>query len=113
VLSRYAGRMTVRDLLTALQALPRDAEQLLAFEAGCEDYGEREIDESSGKAAEYTCTSVPAGTTRRHAGRPCCCPGPKLKSRSWLLTGQVRPGTSVKPAVARGWTGAAARPPSR
>jgi hypothetical protein len=36
--------MTVRDLLTALQALPRDAE-LLAFEAGCEDYSEREIDE--------------------------------------------------------------------
>lgn len=27
--------MTVRDMLTALQALPRDAE-LLAFEAGCE-----------------------------------------------------------------------------
>jgi hypothetical protein len=27
--------MTVRDMLTALQTLPRDAE-LLAFEAGCE-----------------------------------------------------------------------------
>jgi hypothetical protein len=36
--------MTVRDLLTALQALPRDAE-VLAFEAGCEDYCEREVDE--------------------------------------------------------------------
>jgi hypothetical protein len=36
--------MTVRDMLTALQTLPRDAE-LLAFEAGCEDYGEREVDE--------------------------------------------------------------------
>ena len=36
--------MTVRDMLTALQARPRDAE-LLAFEAGCEDYCEREIDE--------------------------------------------------------------------
>lgn len=34
--------MTVRDLLTALQALPQDAE-LLAFEAGCEDYCEREL----------------------------------------------------------------------
>jgi hypothetical protein len=33
--------MTVRDMLTALQALPRDAE-LLAFEAGCED-SEREV----------------------------------------------------------------------
>jgi hypothetical protein len=42
--SRYAGRMNVRDMLTALQALPRDAE-LLAFEAGCEDYCEREVDE--------------------------------------------------------------------
>ena len=36
--------MTVRDLLTALQMLPRDAE-LLAFEAGCEDHCEREVDE--------------------------------------------------------------------
>jgi hypothetical protein len=30
---RYAKRMTVRDMLSALQTLPRDAE-LLAFEAG-------------------------------------------------------------------------------
>jgi hypothetical protein len=36
--------MTVRDMLTALQVLPRDAE-LLAFEAGCEDYCERGVDE--------------------------------------------------------------------
>jgi hypothetical protein len=42
--SRYSERMTVRELLTALQALPRDAE-LLAFEAGCEDYCEREVDD--------------------------------------------------------------------
>jgi hypothetical protein len=40
----YSERMTVRDMLTALQTLPRDAE-LLAFEAGCEDYCEREVDE--------------------------------------------------------------------
>jgi hypothetical protein len=33
--SRYAERMTVRDMLTALQALPRDVE-LMAFQAGCE-----------------------------------------------------------------------------
>ena len=32
-LDRYAECMTVRDMLSALQALPRDAE-LLAFEAG-------------------------------------------------------------------------------
>jgi hypothetical protein len=36
--------MTVRDLLTQLQQLPRDAE-LLALEGGCEDYCEREVDE--------------------------------------------------------------------
>ena len=31
-------------MLTAVQTLPRDAE-LLSFEAGCEDYCEREVDE--------------------------------------------------------------------
>jgi hypothetical protein len=36
--------MTVREMLTALQALPRDAE-LLAFETGCEEYCERETDD--------------------------------------------------------------------
>jgi hypothetical protein len=36
--------MTVREFLAELQHLPRDAE-VLAFEAGCEAYCEREIDE--------------------------------------------------------------------
>jgi hypothetical protein len=36
--------MTVRDLLAQLQYLPRDAE-VLAFEAGCEEFCEREVDE--------------------------------------------------------------------
>ena len=36
--------MTVRELLTELQRLPRDLE-VLAFEAGCEDFCEREVDE--------------------------------------------------------------------
>jgi hypothetical protein len=36
--------MTVREFLAELQRLPRDAE-VLAFEAGCEEYCEREIDE--------------------------------------------------------------------
>jgi hypothetical protein len=36
--------MTVREFLAELQRLPRDAE-VLAFEAGCEDYCEREVDE--------------------------------------------------------------------
>jgi hypothetical protein len=36
--------MTVRDLLTGLQHLPRDLE-VLTFEAGCKDYCEREVDD--------------------------------------------------------------------
>jgi hypothetical protein len=36
--------MTVRELLAELQRLPRDTE-VLAFEAACEDYCERELDE--------------------------------------------------------------------
>jgi hypothetical protein len=36
--------MTVSEFLAELQRLPRDAE-VLAFEAGCEEYCEREIDE--------------------------------------------------------------------
>jgi hypothetical protein len=40
----YARHMTVGDMLATLQRLPREAE-LLAFEPGCEDYCEREVDE--------------------------------------------------------------------
>ena len=36
--------MTVREMLAELQRLPGDAE-LLAFEVGCEDYCEREVDD--------------------------------------------------------------------
>jgi hypothetical protein len=36
--------MTVRELLAELQRLPRDLE-VLAFEAGCEDYCECEVDD--------------------------------------------------------------------
>ena len=36
--------MMVREFLAELQHLPRDAE-VLAFEAGCEEYCEREVDE--------------------------------------------------------------------
>ena len=36
--------MTVREFLAELQRLPRDAE-VLAFEAGCEEYCEREVDD--------------------------------------------------------------------
>jgi hypothetical protein len=57
--------MTVREMLVELQRLPRDAE-LLAFEAGCEDYCEREVDEvewQGGRAAGRTCILVPAAMT--------------------------------------------------
>jgi hypothetical protein len=43
-LARYGEWMTVRELLAQLQHLPRDLE-VLAFEVGCEDYCEREVDE--------------------------------------------------------------------
>ena len=36
--------MTVRELLAALQRLLRDGE-VLAFEPGCEEYCEREVDD--------------------------------------------------------------------
>jgi hypothetical protein len=36
--------MTVREFLAELQRLPRDAE-VLAFETGCEEYYEREVDD--------------------------------------------------------------------
>jgi hypothetical protein len=36
--------MTVRELMATLQQLPKDVE-VLAFEAGCENYCEREVDE--------------------------------------------------------------------
>jgi hypothetical protein len=36
--------MTVRELMATLQQLPKDVE-VLAFEAGCEDYCEREVDD--------------------------------------------------------------------
>jgi hypothetical protein len=41
----YSRRMTVREMLATLQQFPRDAE-VLAFEAGCEEYCEREVDEA-------------------------------------------------------------------
>jgi hypothetical protein len=37
--------MTVREMLATLQQLPRDAE-VLALEASCEEYCEREVDEA-------------------------------------------------------------------
>jgi hypothetical protein len=53
--SRYAKRMTVRDMLTALQTLPRDAE-LLAFEAAVRTTASASLMRLSGRAAGCTCT---------------------------------------------------------
>ena len=44
--------MTVRELLAELQRLPRDLE-VLAFEAACEDYCEREVDELELKGGRF------------------------------------------------------------
>jgi hypothetical protein len=56
-------------MLTALQALPRDAE-LLAFEAGYEDYYEREAEEVEWQGGRVYLHLAPAGTTRHAARRP-------------------------------------------
>jgi hypothetical protein len=40
----YSWGMTVREMLRQLQLLPQDA-GVLAFEAGCEEYCEREVDQ--------------------------------------------------------------------
>jgi hypothetical protein len=56
-------------MLTALQALPRDAE-LLAFEAGYEDYYEREAEDVEWQGGRVYLHLAPAGTTRHAARRP-------------------------------------------
>jgi hypothetical protein len=43
--------------------------ELLAFEAGCEDYCEREVGEVEWQVAACTSISVPAVTTHRSANR--------------------------------------------
>jgi hypothetical protein len=58
--------MTVREFLAELQRLPRDAE-VLAFEAGCEEYCEREIDEVEVQAGRVY---LHLGARRDDAERP-------------------------------------------
>jgi len=58
--------MTVRGMLTTLQILPRDAE-LLAFEAGSEDYCEREVDEVQWQGGQvYLHLGVRRDNSRQH-----------------------------------------------
>jgi hypothetical protein len=57
----------VRDMLKALQTLPRDAE-LLAFEAGCEDYCEHEVEWQGGWV--YLDLGAAATTRRRNRDHP-------------------------------------------
>ena len=63
--------MIVRELLAQLQHLPRDLE-VLAFEAGCEDYCEREVDEVElqGGRVYLHLGAPPRRTTATVAGRP-------------------------------------------
>ena len=58
--------MSVRGMLTTLQTLPRDAE-LLAFEAGSEDYCEREVDEVQWQGGQvYLHLGVRRDNSRQH-----------------------------------------------
>jgi hypothetical protein len=68
--------MTVRDVLTALQALPRDAE-LLAFEAACEDYRKREIDEVEWQGGQVY---LHLGARHNDPPRPSSPPMPNRRS---------------------------------
>jgi hypothetical protein len=52
------------EMLAELQRLQRDAE-LVAFEAGCEESCEREVDEVEWQGAGCTCILAPDETTRR------------------------------------------------
>jgi hypothetical protein len=62
----HAECMTVRELLAELQHLPRDAE-LLAFEAGCEEYCEREVDEVEWQGGRvYLHLGAPRDDAPRH-----------------------------------------------
>jgi hypothetical protein len=54
-------------MLKALQTLPRDAE-LLAFEAGCEDYCEHEVEWQGGWV--YLDLGAAATTRRRNRDHP-------------------------------------------
>jgi hypothetical protein len=81
--------MTVRELLAELQHLPRDLE-VLAFEAGCEEYCEREVDDylassrrspgrrsrgaggASGRVVDALILRRPPRTWRRRCGYSGC-----------------------------------------
>src|SRR5215211_5953257 len=83
--------MTVREFLAELQHLPRDAE-VLAFEAGCEQYCEREIMMRwRCRAAECTCISVPDETTRNAASKP----GSEVRCRALVAAAARRLGGVV------------------
>ena len=76
-LERYAECMTVRDLLTELQHLPRDLE-VLAFEAGCQDYCEREVD-FSGDVGYWNCLNARSSAYRTRP-RECAAGETPLKT---------------------------------
>jgi hypothetical protein len=84
--ARYAECMTVRDLLTELQHLSRDLE-VLAFEAGCEDYCEREVDE----------LELQGNRVYLHLGSP---PGRAAAAVANLGHGRGRPQPGGGPAAA-------------
>ena len=90
-------------MLTALQTLPRDAE-LLAFEAGCEDYCEREVDE-----VEWQGGRVYLHPGARHDPRQATGSGQWVGPASpwWATIRKQRPGNGEKASavVGRSWHG--------
>jgi hypothetical protein len=96
-------------MLTALQALPRDAE-LLAFEAGCENYCEREVDEVEWQGGRVYLHPGAAATTHREAKRRVAALD---RRRPVALTG-LDPVTAADwrradPLATRQWTAQAQR----
>jgi hypothetical protein len=74
--------MTVRDMLTALQRLPRDAE-VLAMEAGCEQYCEIELDDVELRATGSICISG-SGEIPRHTAK--AVDGPSTRSNQSIYS---------------------------
>jgi hypothetical protein len=83
--------MTVREPLTGLQHLPRDLE-VLAFEAGGEDYCEREVDEL--ELADHSL----ADELLDRFSRPVL-PQPRNSGPMHIHTGDFGPGRGRRPVA--------------
>jgi hypothetical protein len=73
-------------MLTALQSLPREAE-LLAFEAGCENYCEREVDEVEWQGGRVY---LHLGVRRDDPPRGYVAPPPSSGGGRWPSQASIR-----------------------